>query len=174
MNTQKTILLGVLFFLIFSNQMRSQDDLKFGVNEVEKFYAENYTAPKKVEFVFTGNPKYIKYFYTDLEQKIKRKFLKKDIAVSFRYLNQPTHYETNKEYIGEAEYIFLLNIDNSVTIDEKNGSDRLMKFDLSGRLTSKKDATVQFRFKSSVFVIHDINNKNEEVANYLLYRLTVR
>jgi|GEM_PF-4853147 len=169
---KKILVFCIMLLLTFPNEITSQNNLKIGVNELENFYAVSYTPPLKIEFVFTGNPKYINYFYSDLEKQIKKKFEKKNIVIALRYLNKTKHYES-KNKINTDEYMFLLNIDNSITVDEKNGSDRVVKFDLNGRLTSKDSSMVMFSFKTVVFVIHDINNKNEDVANYLLNKILI-
>lgn len=172
MKKQNIFFFSMIIFLIFSVEMRSQNQLKIGINELEISYIESYTSPLKIEFIFSGNPKYINYFFSDLEEKIKKKFQKKNIEVSFSYLNNQKHYGSEST-VNEHEFSFLLNINNSTVIDEKNGYDRLMKFDFNGQLIPKDNSSAIFSFKSVVIAIHDITNKNEEIVDYLLNKLLI-
>ncbi len=172
MKKQKIFFFWMIIFLIFSNEMRSQNNLKNGVNELEISYAENYASPSRIEFVFSGNPKYLNYFFSNLEEKIKEKFQEKDIKVSFRYLNKQEPYVSESK-VNNHEFSFFLNIDNSTVIDEKSGYDRVMKFDFNGQLITKDNNSAIFSFKSVIKVIHDITNKNEEIVDYLLSKLHI-
>lgn len=151
--------------LFVSLNVFSQNTFITGVHELECSYSEDYNVPDKIDFVFTGNPKYIKYFFSDLEKKLRKRFFTKDI--SFQYLKNNESYQSK----NTDKYVFYLHIDNSAVIDEKSGYDRTARFEFEGKLIDLKDVKRTFYFKSMVFVIHDINDQNEVVAGYLYDKL---
>lgn len=173
MKTTKLFFLCILTFLSFSNEMVSQNKPAFGINETKVFYAENYTPPSKIEFVFSGDAEYVKYFFTDLGDEIKKRFLKQNITIAFRYSKNETHYSSNGN-LQNNDFLFFLNIDNAVTISENSGYDRNMKFNFNGELKQKDNDAVILSFKTVVKATHDINNKNEEIADYLLNKILVK
>lgn len=170
MKIQQSLLLFSIFTTLFSVDMLSQKKNDYGVNEKEIFYSENYTPPKKIDFIFSGNIKYRDYFFSDLEEKIKLKFSKENIQISIRYSNKLPHYIS----IGKTDdntIIFYLNIDNPKVINERNGYDRIVKFDLSGELKQPNSNISEMIFKSTVKCIHDITTENDAIVLYLLEKI---
>lgn len=173
MKKHRLSFLIIISLIFFTNKITSQKKLIMGVNEIDSYYSQNYTPPTKIEFVFLGNPKYVNYFFSFFEEKIKKKFLEKQIYISFRYFNEKIHYNSNEKE-SNSEFIFFLNIDNTVVIDEKNGYDRVIKFDFNGELKQKSDNLTILSFKTVVKAIHDITNKNKEIIDYLLNKLYIK
>ena len=163
----------LILLLAFSFNIEAQNKVKRDILETECFYSEVYTAPLNIEFVFTGNPRYVEYFYSDLEKEIKDWFKNTVIEISFKYLDNQKHYQSKVKNNSDV-YVFYLEIFNSQVIDEKNGYDRRVKFNFNGYLESNKNSETTFSFNSVVYAIHDINTNNENVANYLFSKLYLR
>jgi hypothetical protein len=168
---KKSIKVILITLVIFSTQTNAQNNnSKIGVNEVESQYSKNYDIPMNIEFVFSGDLKNPNYFYSDLEKLIKIKFVGTKVEISFKYLNKEPH--SNSMNIGnEPKTIFHLDTTNAKVINENNGSDRLIKFSLNGVLINEKDSESIFKFKSVVHTIHDINNQNKKIVDYLFTKL---
>lgn len=160
-----------IFFLLLSTQyMNAQDKLQMGVNELQYFYSDNYNLPNNIEFVFSGNPKYIHYFYSDLEEELKSQFLKLNLNISFRYANNKIHY-TSKNKNSKNEHLFYLSINKFKVLKKNQGHDRVVKFNFNGMIISKKEKTKMFSFKSIVIAIHDITEKNNLVTKYIIKKI---
>ena len=165
----KNVLQIILLITIFScSSTKNPNKFQLGLNEIEHFYSENFTNPKSIEFVFSGNPRYIDYYFTNLKKHLSDRFSGKDVNFCFRYINSGNVCKSDK---NSYDYLLNLDINNSTIINEKNGYDRTMKFDFKGNLINNETLESEFNFKSVVLVIHDINNKNDDVAEYLFTKL---
>lgn len=67
--------------------------------------------------------------------------------------------------------MYYLSIDESISIEERAGFDRVVSFNFSGKLIDASDFSEKFSFKSIAIAIHDINQQNKDLANYLFSRL---
>ncbi|HUH52216.1 MAG TPA: hypothetical protein VLZ11_08955 [Flavobacterium sp.] len=143
---------------------------RYGINEVSYTYAETYSPPDNIEFIFVGKASYSQYFFTDLQREILRAFDKKNIQIAFRYLDKKTHYSSIKT-TEQTKAMYYLSIDESISIEERAGFDRVVSFNFSGKLIDASDFSEKFSFKSIAIAIHDINQQNKDLANYLFSRL---
>lgn len=143
---------------------------RYGINENSYAYAEAYSPPESIEFIFVSKASYSQYFYTDLQKEILRTFEKKNIQIAFRYLDKNTHY-SSKTTDDKTKAVYYLHIDDPDTIEERSGFDRIVGFNFSGKLIDATDFSEKFSFKSIVIAIHDINQQNKDLANYLFSRL---
>lgn len=165
----KTIV--ILITSLVASLTTAQDrSFRYGINEDVYAYADNYSPPENIEFVFIGDLKYVKYFYTNLEKEILNVFNKKTIQIAFRYLDNKVHYNS-KTTSDKTKTIYYLNIYESNIIKEHLGFNRIVSFNFSGKLINAEDLSERFSFKSTVIAIHDINQQNKDVANYLFSRL---
>jgi hypothetical protein len=170
MKKQQSLHIFLIFALLFSVAVSAQKKKNTSVTENEIYYSENYKSPKKIDFVFSGNLEYRDYFFSDLEEKIKLKFSKEYIQISIRYSNKLTHYIS----IGKTDdntMVFHLNIDNPKTLSERNGYDRVVKFDFSGELFQANSNITEMIFKSYVICKHDITTENDAIVLYLLSKI---
>lgn len=170
MKKQQLLHLFFVFALLCSVAVSAQKKKKSSVTEKEIYYSENYKSPKKIDFVFSGNLQYRDYFFSDLEEKIKLKFSKEYIQISIRYSNKLPHYIA----IGKTDdntMVFHLNIDNPITLSERNGYDRVVKFNLSGELSQPNSTIPEMIFKSYIICTHDITTENDAIVLYLLSKI---
>ena len=96
--------------------------------------------------------------------------IKKNIQIAFRYLDKKTHYSSIKT-TEQTKAMYYLSIDESISIEERAGFDRVVSFNFSGKLIDASDFSEKFSFKSIAIAIHDINQQNKDLANYLFSRL---
>lgn len=160
-----------LVIIIVSCATSKRGTMKYGFNEKESYYSENYLPPQNIEFVFSGNPRYSKYFYTGLEREIQERFTRGKKNISFKYYEMNTHYNPSMDEVKDKS-IFVLNINNPEVYAENNGYDRIMRFEFSGELYSTDKFKNEFSFKIIVFAKHDINSRNSAIANYLYRKLS--
>lgn len=166
----KLIITAFLSVYCIGYNYAQKSDYRLGVNELQYFFSKEYINPENIEFVFSGDSTCVDYFYSDLEKKIVQRF--NNINISFRYLNKKAHY-ASKKIDDRRKVIFFLNINNAEVIEERNGNDRLVAFEFSGSLINKENKRKIFSFKSIVIAIHDINNKNDNLVDYLFNKIVM-
>lgn len=166
LQTATRFFLQIVLFMItlYPNHLHSQtsfQNLKSGVKETESNYSEQFTPPDKITFTFFGDPEYANYYFSDLKEHIFKTFSKKGISVVFS--NRTTDDNT-----------FILKVDNSRVIHENGGYDREMRYELEGILSKNAHSEPVLSFKVIVNAIHDINQQNQKVAEYLLTKVLSR
>ncbi|TDR26200.1 hypothetical protein [Flavobacterium cheniae] len=166
----KAITTIIYFFTLISAQQLSSQNLELGVNEINSYKNENYVVPNNIEFIFSGNPRYIKYFFSDFEEKIKPLCRKYNIEFSLKYLDEKVHF-TSLNYNTTNSYIVRLHIDRSEVIAENSGHNRIIKFVFSGQVKKNEEDTSVLDFTSIVKGIHDITNQNQAVADYVAEKI---
>ncbi|MCL9806654.1 hypothetical protein NAT51_14050 [Flavobacterium amniphilum] len=144
-----------LFFILLCTNVAFPQSSKPVIKETECIYSEQYTKPKQITFAFYGNLEYANYYFADLKEHLNKLFTKKGIRVNF------TDEATD-------ETIFTLKVDNSKIIHENGGYDREISYELEGTINKNNTAETLLSFKINVNTVHDINQQNKKVAEYLL------
>jgi hypothetical protein len=160
----------IVFLISLPQQISSQESGEVGVKEIEEYYSEKYITPRNIEFVFSGDKVYLTYFFSDLEEKIKKRLAKENIEFSFRYADTKPHFKSKRK-TGQSARPFHLHISNSKVLDEKNGYDRTMVMNLNGKLIDKASNSIELSFKITINSIHDITSQNEAVLDYLISKI---
>ena len=161
MKTVITFLLKIVLFalLLSSHYSFSQKDRSTPViKEKECRYASHYIPPGQLTFSFAGNPKYVNYYFSDLKKQLFKTFSQKGVPISF------TNGTT-------GETTFFLRIDNAKTIHENDGYDREMRYELTGAFHSDATSAPVLSFTIVVNTVHDINQQNKMVAEYVLEKV---
>lgn len=164
LQTATRFFLQITLFMIMlcpshSFSQKSFQNLKSGVKETESNYSGQFIQPNKITFTFFGDPEYANYYFSDLKEHIFKTFSKKGISVVFS--NRATDDNT-----------FILKVDNSRIVHENDGYDREMRYELEGILNKNAHSAPVFSFKVVVNAIHDINQQNQKVAEYLLTKIS--
>lgn len=160
----------VIFLISLPQQILSQENEGVGVKEIETFYSEKYVVPKNIEFVFSGDRRFLTDFFSDLEQKIKKRLTKENIEFSFRYADKKTHFKSKRK-MGASATPFHLHVHNVKIMDEKNGYNKIVTVNLNGKLLDKASNATELSFKIAIHSIHDITSQNEAVLDYLLTKI---
>ena len=163
MKTVHALLLKIVFFILllyadYSFAQRSIPPLDSAIKENNCLYATPYTKPDTITFTFSGDPDYANYYFANLNEQLFKVFTSKGIPVSF----------TNGLSNDPA---FALTLEKVKTIHENDGYDREMRYELLGILQPKEAIEPVLSFKITVNTIHDINQQNKKVAEYLLGKI---
>jgi hypothetical protein len=155
--------IGLLFFFVF-NLAEAQINKYTCIKENLIENCNDSIKVDNLEVYFAGNTRYYKYYFSDFEKIFKQK-LNNKINFKLQYLGEETHFKTKKEFKSQYKLFFL--IDQSKVNDEKNGYDRLVEYELVGKLVRIIDDKEIMYFEIIVDCIHDITNKNYEVIDYI-------
>ncbi len=149
---------------VFGLGTRAQVMPKLGINETDYYYSADFNTPDKLYFVLRGDPHYKTYFYNSLKKHLRALLRHKNIQFSFKPLQRTSRKK-------DVNFVLYLDINNAVVLQENSGYDRIMKFNFSGKLVSLLDNKKLFGFNSHVYVIHDINNQNVNLGQYLIDKI---
>lgn len=151
----KVSLIVILLCSHYSFSQKDLQNLKSGIRENECKYAPQYTKPDTLSFAFAGNPDYMNYYFRDLKEHLFKEFSKKGITVSF-------------SNVATDDPTFFLKVNDSKVIHENNGYDREIRYTLDGVVTKNDTSEPSLSFKITVNALHDMNQQNKKVAEYLL------
>ncbi|MFC7772267.1 hypothetical protein [Flavobacterium sp. GCM10027622] len=153
-----SILFAIFLHSTFSFSQKHSKDLQLELKEKECIYTRPYNKPTKINFVFTATQDHSNYYFADLKEHIYTIFHKNGISVIF--MNGITDGPNIQ-----------LKIDNSRVVDENEGYDKEIRYELEGMYAENGNSQPIMSFKIVVNTIHDINQQNKQVTEYLLQKV---